>query len=121
MLIETRVNISEHKVWDAVWGNDGNGFAYWVSKVRDRNGEDFYATKKVGLSGDVEVNNPQDFVLWTDDGDEHVVTLYALCKAFADLQAEGWTHCGGCSMSEHDACVEDAVLQKAVFGEMVYG
>jgi hypothetical protein len=121
MLIETRVNVNEDEVWDSVWGNDGQGFAYWVSRVRDFDGKDFHATKMVGVNGDVEINNPQDFVIWTDDGDKHIVTLYALCKAYADLRAEGWTHCGGSLLDDNDACTEDAILQKAVFGEFVYG
>ena len=45
MLIETRVEVDLDKVWDAVWSNDGQGFAYWVSKVRARDGGNFFAHK----------------------------------------------------------------------------
>ena len=124
MLIETRVQVDEHKVWERVWGNDGQGFSYWLGKARALDGSDldYY------LDRDKPVNewvlNPQDFQIWTDDeagNENYKVTLYSLCKAFADLQAEGWTHCGGCSVKDSDACTEDAILQRAVFGEFVYG
>ena len=121
MLLETRVNIDEHKVWGSVWGSDGNGFAYWVGKARAMDGGDLNYYTNTDKDFSEWRLNPQDFRLWTDDGDEHVVTLYALCKAFADLRAEGWTHCGNYPVSDHDACVEDAILQMATFGEFVYG
>lgn len=121
MLIETRVQVDERDVWERVWGNDGQGFSYWLGKARALDGGDldYYLNRDAPV--DEWVLNPQDFRLWTDDGDEHIVTLYALCKAFADLQAEGWTHCGNYPLSEHDSCVEDAIVQYAVFGELVYG
>lgn len=108
VLIETRQEIDEHKVWDTVWGNDGQGFAYWCEAVREIDGTDF--------KSDI----PHDFKL--HDGEcWKIVTSYALCKAYADLKAEGWTHCGGYPLDENDACVEDAILQHAMFGEFVYG
>lgn len=122
MLVETRHEVDAHDVWERVWGNDGNGFAYWLGKARALNGGDL----KYYLNTDAEsvsdwVLNPQDFRLWTDDGDQHLVTVYALCKAYADLKMKGWTHCGGCAVDDNDACTEDAILQHAVFGEFVYG
>lgn len=121
MLIETRANIDERDVWERVWGNDGQGFSYWISKARAIDGSDLNYYLNTDKPIDEWVLNPQDFRLWTDDGDEHVVTLYALCKAYADLKAEGWTHCGGCLLDDNDACTEDAILQYAIFGELVYG
>jgi hypothetical protein len=122
MLIETRQNIDEHEVWGAVWGSDGNGFSYWVGKARALDGGDLhYYLNTSAESFSDWVLNPQDFRLWNDEGSEYVVTLYGLCKAYADLRAEGWTHCGGSLLDDNDACTEDAILQYAVFGEMVYG
>lgn len=121
MLVETRVNIDEREVWEKVWGNDGQGFAYWVTKARSWSGGDLDYYLNTDLSVELWVPNPQDFQIWTDEGDNHKVTLYALCRAYADLLAEGWTHCGHSLLSEHDSCVEDAILQRAVFGELVYG
>lgn len=121
MLVETRVNIDEREVWEAVWGSDGQGFAYWAIRFRSADGGDLHYY----LNTDKEVQhwtpNPQDFLLWTEEGEKHRVSLYALCKAYADMKAEGWTHCGGAIMQDHDSCVEDAILQRAVFGDMVYG
>ena len=121
MLIETRVNIDERDVWELVWGNDGQGFSYWFGKARALDGGDldYYLNRDKPVSE--WIPNPQDFLLWTDEGDEHRVSLYDLCRAFADLTAEGWTHCGGAVIRDYDACVEDAILQRAVFGEMIYG
>ena len=122
MLIETRVNVNMDEVWETVWGNDGQGFAYWVSMVRDRDGGDFHATRMVGKDGDVEITNPHDFKLFDGEQEEwHIVSEYDLAKAWVEVRTNGWTHCGGHGMDEHDACVEDAVMQYAVFGDLVYG
>ena len=122
MLIETRVDVDIAKAWDAVWGNDGQGFSYWVGAVRGRDGGDFHAY----LNTDADVSewraNPQDFRLYDREEDKwHNVSMYALAKAWVDTRNSGLTHCGGCSLDDGDACTEDYFLQYAVFGELVYG
>ena len=122
MLIETRVDVNMDEVWDAVWGNDGQGFAYWVGMVRAEDGGDFHGTKMVGKNGDVEIENPQDFKVFDREEDKwHTVSEYDLAKAWVTVATNGWTHCGGHPLSEHDACCEDAILQYAVFGDLIYG
>ena len=122
MLIETRVDVDIEKVWDAVWGNDGQGFAYWVSAVRARNGDDFYAHKNMDRDVSKWLPNPHDFKVFDSvEGVWHQVTTYALAKAWVDARQAGLTHCGGCSLDDPDACTEDIFLQYAVFGDVVYG
>jgi hypothetical protein len=34
---------------------------------------------------------------------------------------DNYTHCGGLDIDEPDACTADAILQVAVYNELVYG
>lgn len=122
MLIETRVEVDLDKVWEAVWGNDGQGFAYWVSAVRARDGADFHAHKNTDKDVSEWLPNPHDFKIY-DSIEEtwHEVSTYALAKAWVDARHAGLTHCGGCSLDDPDACTEDIFLQYAVFGDVIYG
>lgn len=117
--VETQVDVNIKDVWEMLWGCDGAGVAYWVSKVRDIDGGGFHAWVK-NDAGDL-VANPHPFVVWDDEGEWHSVSLEKLAKGYAQARAEGVTHCGGCGFDDADACVEDIILQYAIFGEMVYG
>jgi len=122
MLIETRVDVDINEVWDAVWSNDGQGFAYWVNKVRARDGGDFHAHSNTDADVSEWRPNPHDFKVYDAEEDTwHEVTLYALAKAYVDANNSGMTHCGGYALTDPDACTEDIYLQMAVFGELRYG
>lgn len=117
--IETQVDVNIKDVWEMLWCSDGAGVAYWVSKVRDLDGSNFHAWVKNDAG--YLVPNPHPFAVWTDEGEWHSVSLEKLAKGFAQARAEGVTHCGGCTLDDSDSCVEDIILQYALFGEMVYG
>lgn len=48
------------------------------------------------------------------------VNIVDIANAYSSLMSTGYTHCGGCSLDDADSCTADAVLQVAVFGELVY-
>jgi hypothetical protein len=116
--VQVEVDVDVNKVWEDVWGNDGNGFAYWCSAVRPAGKPDgeFIAFNK-GWSP-----NPQDFMVLDGEGGEwHTVTLDMLVSGWVKARNAGLTHCGGYSLDDPDACVEDYYLQYAIFGELVFG
>jgi hypothetical protein len=108
--MDVRTSVDVSRVWDDVWSNDGQGFAYWVGEVRDVAGEP------------INLIVPQGFKVYDfGDGIWHEVTLEKLCEAWLEVHKQGLTHCGGYALSESDACTEDYYMQFAVFGELVYG
>lgn len=117
--IPVTMEIDIDEVWSNFWCSDGAGVNYWVSKIRKPDGE--------GISMWVEkdgrlVPNPQDFKVFdAEQQDWHTVTLEQLALGYATAKAKGVTHCGGCALDDSDACVEDIILQYAIFGEMLYG
>ena len=56
-----------------------------------------------------------------DGKSEATLTAHDFAQAYAKLTFDGWRHCGTCSIDDPDACVVDAVVQHAVFGEVVFG
>jgi hypothetical protein len=126
------VDVDVNKVWEDVWGNDGNGFAYWCSAVRDSvdgvRGDSFNAWKRDanGKIAEDEKGNwipdPKEFsVLDGEDGVWHVVTVEALVNGWLKARNSGLTHCGGYSLDDPDACVEDYYMQYAAFGDLIFG
>lgn len=117
--IPVTMEIDIDEVWSSFWCSDGAGVSYWASKIRKPDGE--------GISMWVEKNgelapNPQDFKVYDmEQQNWHTVTLQQLALGYATAKAKGATHCGGCSLDDSDACVEDIILQYAIFGEMIYG
>jgi hypothetical protein len=130
--VQVEVEVDVNKVWEDVWGNDGNGFAYWVSAVRDSDngvrGDRFSAWKR-DESGKIAEDengdwmpNPHDFAVYDgESGEWHDVTVEDLVNGWVKVRNAGLTHCGGHSLDEPDACVEDYYLQYAIFGELVFG
>ena len=118
--VETQVDVNIKDVWEMMWGCDGAGVAYWVSKVRAMD-EGPFKPWVLDDAGQLQPN-PHNFIVYTEEDDDwHVITLEKIAKGYAQARAEGVTHCSGCSIDDADACVEDIILQYAAFGEMVYG
>jgi hypothetical protein len=118
--VETQVDVNIKDVWEMMWGCDGAGFAYWVSKVR-RLDDGSFSPWVLDEAGNLKPN-PQNFIVYTEEDDDwHTITLEKIAKGYAQARAEGVTHCSGCNIDDADACVEDIILQYAAFGEMVYG
>lgn len=124
MLVSVEVEVDVAKVWEDVWGNDGQGFAYWCSAVRPAGEPDgeFHAFTDTVKDVSDWTPNPHDFMVYDGEGDEwHTVTVEALVRGWVKARNAGLTHCGGCSLDDGDACTEDMYLQYAIFGELVFG
>lgn len=132
MRVTIDVDVDVNKVWEDVWSNDGNGFAYWCVAVRDVvNGErmDSFSAWKHDESGRIAedsngrwIPNPHEFaVLDVEDNVWHTVTLDMLVRGWLAVRNAGLKHCGGYSLDDSDACVEDYYMQYAVFGDLIFG
>jgi hypothetical protein len=122
--VAVEVEVDVDRVWKDVWGNDGMGFAYWVTAVRPAGEPDgaFYAWKDTSKPVDDWEPNPHDFMVYDGEGDEwHTVTIEQLVNGWVKVRNSGLTHCGGYSLDDFDGCVEDYYLQYAIFGELVFG
>lgn len=112
-----KVEVDVREAWEAVFGNDGQGFAYWCGALRDRDGEPL----KLWLNTDGYVRdwvaNPQDFTVYDFEEDTwYEVQVEQLVQAYVDARFK-YPHL----FVEPDAWTEDAIMQLAVFGELVYG
>jgi hypothetical protein len=105
--------VDKNELWADVFGSGWEYSPWWISV-------DF-------TNGDWEEHGEAVIkYLDPDDADEQqtatkTVTITDLANACSKLETQGWTHCGGEGLSDPDACTSDAVLQVAVFGELVYG
>lgn len=112
MLVTYTVEVDVNEVWQSVVSGYSS---YWADDFKRLDGGvvDWY----VGTEFEP---NPQDFKVLADDV-WHKVTTRSLAESYVKLKQNGWTHCSGCSIDDGDACVGDAILQVAAFGELVYG
>lgn len=119
--MSNRTNVD--KVWKIVFGNDGQGFAYWAGAIRTFEGEPIELWKDTSKPVMEWEPNPQDFRIYDSEDDVwYKVTTDQLVDAHDELVASKWTHCGGFAIGkDDDACVEDVIMQTATFGELVYG
>jgi hypothetical protein len=112
MLITYQVEVDVNDVWEKMMGGSSG---YWADDFKrpDDGVVDWYV-------GTEYEPNPQDFRVLAD-GAWHTVTVRSIAEAYVKLKQDSWTHCGGYSVEDNDACVGDAILQVAAFGEFVYG
>ena len=128
--INTEVSIDLGAMWEITTGEYFSECNYWVQRARFDTGnahpwkrEEWTPEHKVALI----FENP------TGEGwVRKWLTAEDFAEARVKLALEGWTHCGhyGISLtmgdngyfeSDDDACVIDAVVQYACFGEFVFG
>lgn len=102
---------------DEVWSNIfGSGFEILV---------DEWVHSIVFLEGDWDKHGVVELKYEDPNTGNQVrktLTIVDIANAVSNLTAEGWTHCGGDHvLDDPDACVGDAVIQYALFGEFIYG
>lgn len=112
MLVNVDVPVDMGELWSNMMGGRSG---YWADDFKrlDDGVVDWYV-------GTEFTPNPQDFKVFAD-GEWYEVPLEKLARAYVRLKLDGWTHCGGCSVDDNDACTGDAILQVAAFGDFVYG
>jgi hypothetical protein len=112
--------VSMNDLWEAIWGDDGGGIAYWASAIRKTDGTSISLWKQPD-----NTPNPQDFTLYdAEENRWHEVTLEDLAKGYQLAVEKKVTHCGNYLVSDledPDACTGDTIIQLAIFGEVVYG
>jgi hypothetical protein len=102
---------------DELWSNIfGSGYEYategWLYSIDFPEGD----WEKHGVA-EVKYEDPD-----TGTATRKTLTIVDIANAVSDLNEQGWTHCGRCVILEDDdACVGDAVLQQALFGELIFG
>jgi hypothetical protein len=115
------INFDLGAVWEDICGNFFSEASYWVESYKfegiDKTKENPKWSKDA-WNPDYKVTITHDEV---DGKTKKTLTANDLAQAFAKLTFDGWAHCGGCTIDDPDACVVDAVLQQAIFGEQVFG
>lgn len=113
MIVLQNIDVDVDQVWENMVGGHSG---YWADSYRTLDNKliEFYK------NGNYDEPNPQDFKILAD-GKWYTITMSDLCEAYVKLKSNGWTHCGGESVDDEDACTGDAILQVAAFGEFVYG
>ena len=113
MLVNVDVPVDMGELWSNFMGGHSG---YWADNFETLDS----GIIKWYLDDDYKQPNPQDFKVFAD-GEWYEVPLEKLARAYVRLKLDGWTHCGGCSVDDNDACTGDAILQVATFGDFVYG
>lgn len=119
VVVTDKITYDLAQVWESVCGNFFNEADYWVEGFKFLNTtEGFSKWEADGWTPDYKV-----IVAFEEVNDKTRATLTAedFANAYTALINEGWAHCGGCTIDDPDACVVDAVLQQAIFGEQVFG
>jgi hypothetical protein len=111
ILVMTPVNRDE--LWSSIFGS---GYEYstegWLYSIDFTEGD----WEKHGVAV-VKYEDPD-----TGTATRRTLTIADLANAVSDLNEQGWTHCDGCVILEDDdACVGDAVIQQALFGDLIFG
>jgi hypothetical protein len=110
-IIEVTKYYDAELVWEALTGSDFMGLNHWVKEM-SCDPENIWATFPVThLDADSREVTTQ-------------VTREMIEKGFALTVNLNDTHCGGHpldNLEDSDACFADVVLQRAIFGEVMYG
>ena len=114
---DTKVLICVAKDKDEVWSNVfGSGWEYldWITSVTYKEGD--WDTHGIAVVTYLDPEDPREEATLSKE-----LTVVDLANAWSNLTTSGWVHCGEESLDEPDACSTDAVLQQALFGELIYG
>jgi len=110
------LNETIDNVWKAVWGSPRR--PDWIHNVWTPTQD------AVFVEGVSWYNQPQPFFIEDIEGKtSDLINPDDLVKLLREARADGWTHCGRYPLmaEDPDACLGDLVLQRALFGEIVYG
>lgn len=117
MKVKVTYNKDANELWSDVFGSLGGFLDHsWLHHIK-------YITGNWNKHGLVEltIDNPAP-----EFNEETVHTtkqlkVEDLADAYSKLMNNDYKHCGGCELDDPDACTADAILQTAVYGELVYG
>ena len=121
------VSIDLAKIWEDVVGNFFAECNYWMYASR------FFTKGHTWKADQWDASNKVAVIYYDENDDLRHSWLKAedFAKARVDLHKEGWTHCGNHGISvtrdeygfegDDDACTIDAIVQKALFGKIIFG
>lgn len=105
-------SVDADELWNKVFGSAYELMDWWT-------GIDYKSKTDWDKAGEVVL------YAWsaTDPDTEisKVITIKEIVNAYSALVAKGYTHCNGHTLDSADACTGDAILQTAMYGEIVYG
>lgn len=117
MKVKVTYNKDANELWSDVFGSLGGFLDHsWLHSIHYYTG----AADRHGLV-ELTIDNP------APEFDEEAIHMTKrlkvedLATAYSKLMNDNYTHCGGCELDDPDACTADAILQVAVYGELVYG
>ena len=110
-LITIPITVDADELWSDVFGS-GWEYSEWFTYVE-------YVGCSWDTAGTAKVTH------WSSD-DEGVtevtsVTIDDIVRGYSILASDNWLHCNGDALNNPDACTSDAILQMAIYGELVYG
>jgi hypothetical protein len=122
------VSIDLAKLWQDVTGEFFSQCSYWLPAVR------FFTKGHTWEAEEWDESNKVAFIYENHEGEGYChawLKAEDFAKARVELHKEGWTHCGNYGISlirgeygfegDDDACTIDAIVQKALFGKIIYG
>jgi hypothetical protein len=107
-------------MWETITGEYFHECKYWVSSCTfDGAHPDHPAWSKEYWTPSMSVTLTYE----NEVSEEATVRLTAedFARAYIKLVRDGWSHCGGCGIDDPDACVQDAVVQTAIFDDVIFG
>jgi hypothetical protein len=106
------IPMDKDDLWSEVFGSGWEHQPWWV--------ECQYLVGDWATNGKVVMHycDPEDDSVPVQKSD--IITIESIADAYSFLLLDDFTHCFGEPLSESDACTSDAILQIAVFGELLY-
>lgn len=114
--IQTTQRVTDEQIDDVLATAFEGGITYWCDAVRIRQkpSDDYdYASQVLTREGTLEIHETEEYDPETKSyGKWHLLTMPKLLKALGDMHFD---------FDDYDAGDADSVIQKAIFGEIVYG
>ena len=110
--ITVSLEFDKQQIWENLVGTGFANTNYWISEVELKTWDTPCSIKVIHEKQDGE------------GIETTTVSPARIYDAFRELVKEGRTHCGGYQIQDvdnSDACFADLILQKAIFGEQVFG
>lgn len=100
--------VNKNELWSDVFGSGLEHYEWWL-------GVEF-------LEGDWNVSGIAKVTYLNEDNKRasKLIGIVDIANAYSSLASSGWEHCCGDSIDEPDGCTSDAIMQVAIFNELIY-
>jgi hypothetical protein len=111
-MIVVPVAVDADDVWTEVFGSGWEN-SEWFKSVEFIDCDDETAGKAKITHYGIDDDNVIE---------ETTITIDDIVDAIHSLSLDGWSHCGTQDLvTDSDYCTSDAILQQAVYGDIIYG